>query len=95
MNCPGGPAINTYIGRLDPPEGFEAPDGLLPSPTDSADSLIARFADLGFLPSDLSALVGAHSTAKQRFVEVDVTGETLDATVDIWDTRFCKSNILS
>ncbi|KAJ7064366.1 heme peroxidase [Mycena amicta] len=37
---------------------------------------------------DLMALIGAHTTGKQRFVSVAAANATFDTTVDIWDTRF-------
>ncbi|KAJ6577707.1 heme peroxidase [Mycena capillaripes] len=32
LACPGGPVINTYIGRKTPAASYTAPDGLLPNP---------------------------------------------------------------
>jgi L-ascorbate peroxidase len=47
---------------------------------------------MGFSSRELMALVGAHSTGKQRFVDTTQANSTFDTTVDIWDTRFCKQN---
>jgi L-ascorbate peroxidase len=45
---------------------------------------------MGFTVRDLMALVGAHSTGKQRFVDPTVANSSFDSTVDIWDVRFCE-----
>ncbi|KAF7354048.1 Peroxidase [Mycena venus] len=86
LACPGGPRINAFIGRPFPLN--VAPMGLLPSPEDPVPKLIARFADMGFTVRDLMALVGAHSTGKQRFVDPALANSSFDSTVDIWDVRF-------
>ncbi|KAJ7635540.1 heme peroxidase [Mycena polygramma] len=86
LACPGGPVIPAYIGRTAPRN--IAPDGLLPNPESPVADLLARFADMGFSSRELMALIGAHSTGKQRFVEPTVANSTFDTTVDIWDTRF-------
>ncbi|KAJ7915850.1 heme peroxidase [Mycena leptocephala] len=86
LACPGGPRIDTFVGRPMPKN--VAPNGLLPSPDDPVPTLIARFTDMGFTIRDLMALVGAHSTGKQRFVDPTVANSTFDSTVDVWDVRF-------
>ncbi|KAJ7795831.1 heme peroxidase [Mycena olivaceomarginata] len=75
--------INAFIGR--PPPLNVAPNGLLPSPDNSVPTLIT---DMGFTVRDLTALVSAHSTGKQRFVDPTVANSSFDSTVDIWDARF-------
>ncbi|KAJ7181351.1 heme peroxidase [Mycena crocata] len=86
LACPGGPRLKAYVGRPQPKN--VAPDGLLPSPNDAVKKLTDRFADMGFTIRDLMALVGAHSTGKQRFVDPSVAGSSFDTTVDIWDVQF-------
>ncbi|KAJ6537297.1 heme peroxidase, partial [Mycena vulgaris] len=93
LACPGGPRIKTYSGR--PRPSHVAPDGLLPSPNDSVKKLTDRFADMGFTVRDLVALIGAHSTGKQRFVDPSVAGATFDTTVDLWDVAFYQETDLS
>ncbi|KAJ6540714.1 heme peroxidase [Mycena capillaripes] len=88
MACPGGPAIKTYVGRKTPPMGYTAPDGRLPNPNSPVPKLTARFADMGFSIRDLMALIGAHSTGRQRFQDARTSGNPLDTTIDIWDVRF-------
>ncbi|KAJ6582321.1 heme peroxidase [Mycena capillaripes] len=84
--CPGGPVVKTYVGRT-PPKN-EAPLDLLPSPFDPVPKMIARFADMGFSVRELMALIGAHTTGKQRFVDTKQASKSFDSTVDIWDVRF-------
>jgi hypothetical protein len=84
--CPGGPVVKTYVGRT-PPKN-EAPLDLLPSPFDPVPKMIARFADMGFSVRELMALIGAHTTGKQRFVDINQATKSFDSTVDVWDVRF-------
>lgn len=84
--CPGGPPIETWIGRRD--IGVRNPDGMIPDVNDSVEKMLARFADMGLSVRDTMALVGAHSTAKQRFVDPSQAGKSMDSTVDIWDVKF-------
>ncbi|KAF7312613.1 Peroxidase [Mycena indigotica] len=88
LACPGGPRIDAWVGR--PLPANKAPNGLLPSPNDSVDSLLGRFADMGFAPVDLIALIGAHGTARQRFVDPAMAGEAMDTTIDLWDVNFYR-----
>jgi hypothetical protein len=45
-------------------------------------------ASKGFSPVDLAALIGAHTTAKQRGVDPSKAGASLDSTVGTWDNKF-------
>ena len=63
---------------------------MLPSPDDPVPKLIARFADMGLTVRDLMALVGAHSSGTQQFVDPTMANSSFDSTVDIWDVRFCE-----
>jgi catalase (peroxidase I) len=78
ITCPKGPRVRTYVGRKDATRA--APTGLLPDVHDSADNLIALFERKGFSAHDLAALVGAHASAKQRFV-------------DVWDVEFYNDTL--
>ncbi|KAF7366154.1 Peroxidase [Mycena venus] len=86
LACPGGPAITAYVGRT-PPQNI-APTGLLPSPEDPVATLVARFADMGLSSRDMIALIGAHTTGTQQFVNPAEANYTFDTTDTIWDTRF-------
>jgi len=87
--CPLGPTVTTFVGRTDwttsdPP----APTGLLPSPFSNATVLLALFADKGISAAQLAALVGAHSTSRQFFVDTADAGQPQDDTPGIWDVDF-------
>ena len=63
--------------------------GLLPSPEQPVDQLVARFADMGISSRSMIALIGAHTTGTQQFVDPTEANSTFDTTDNIWDTRFC------
>jgi hypothetical protein len=83
--CPGGPVIETWVGRKD--AQWKNPTGLLPDVNDSVPKMVARFQDMGFTIRDLMALIGAHTTAKQRFVDPSRADEPQDTTPAIWDVK--------
>jgi hypothetical protein len=91
ISCPKGPRIRTFVGRKDATKA--APTGLLPDVHDSADNLIALFKAKGFSAHDLAALVGAHATAKQRFVDVAQANKPLDTTPGVWDVEFYNDTL--
>jgi len=84
--CPGGPQIETWIGRREARN--VAPRGLLPNVNDAVPKIVARFYDLNLTVTDLIALIGAHTTATQQFVDPARAGESQDSTPDIWDVKF-------
>jgi hypothetical protein len=84
--CPLGPRVRSFIGRKD--TSTAAPTGLLPSVNDSVDKLISLFADKTFTAGQLVALVGAHSTSQQRFVDPSRAGDPQDSTPGVWDVLF-------
>jgi len=86
LACPGGPLIRAFIGRG--PALNIAPQNLLPNPNSPVPTLLARFADMGFTSRALMALIGAHSTGKQRFQNTALANDSFDSTVNIWDVRF-------
>ncbi|PHH77558.1 hypothetical protein CDD80_490 [Ophiocordyceps camponoti-rufipedis] len=86
VSCPLGPRVRSFVGRKDSTQ--PSPRSDLPSPFDSADSLISQFADRTFTPDNLVALLGAHSTAKQREVDPARAGEALDTTPGVMDMNF-------
>lgn len=91
ITCPKGPRVRTFIGRKDATKA--APTGLLPDVHDSADNLIALFENKGFSAHDLAALVGAHASAKQRFVDTSKAGFPLDTTPGVWDVEFYNDTL--
>ena len=72
-NCPGAPRIQFLLGRPQPKAPAPGPDGLVPEPTDSVPTLLARFADAGFTPAELIALLASHSTAGADDVDPNVS----------------------
>ncbi|KAK3073123.1 fungal class II heme-containing peroxidase [Teratosphaeriaceae sp. CCFEE 6253] len=88
-SCPGGPVVQTLIGRED--SSTPAPDGTLPEgfgPGSDYDSLTSLFADKGFSTTDLAALVGAH-TCSRAFAQRQIPfGGSQDSTPTQWDTKY-------
>jgi len=84
--CPGGPPIETWIGRKE--SRRPAPTGLLPDIHDPVPKMLGRFEDMGFNIRDTMALVGAHSTSRQRIVDPSQAGKSQDSTPDVWDVKF-------
>ena len=46
------------------------------------------FKKKGFTATDLAALIGAHSTSKQFFVDQSQAGKSQDSTPGIWDVTY-------
>ncbi|KID79397.1 Peroxidase [Metarhizium brunneum] len=84
--CPLGPRVRSFVGRKD--NANPSPDGLLPSPSDPADQLISLFANKTISANQLVALVGAHTTSQQFFVDTARAGDPQDSTPGVWDTNF-------
>ncbi|KAK5658919.1 hypothetical protein OQA88_1734 [Cercophora sp. LCS_1] len=89
--CPLGPRIRSFIGRQD----SHAPctDGLLPDVFSDADTLIELFRAKTIQPFGLAALLGAHSTSQQRFVDPSRFGDPQDSTPGVWDVAFYKETL--
>lgn len=86
VTCPLGPRIRFFVGRKD--SKTANPDGLLPGVNDSADKLIQLFQDKTITPHELAALLGAHTTSQQFFVDPSQAGAPQDSTPGVWDVRF-------
>lgn len=84
--CPLGPRSRTFIGRVD--SSVACPDGLLPPSDGSAAYNIELFRNKTIEPHGLTALIGAHTTSQQFFVDVDRAGDPQDSTPGIWDVLF-------
>ena len=76
--CPGGPKVKTFIGRTD--TTVSARPGGLPDVFDSAANLAALFARKGYSQAELAALLGAHSTSTQAFVDPAQANKSQDST---------------
>lgn len=85
VSCPLGPRMRTYVGRKD---SSKANPRLLPSPWDSGDNLIALFQNKTIEPNGLVALLGAHSTSQQYFVDAQRSGDPQDSTPGVWDVLY-------
>ncbi|KAF2705475.1 class II peroxidase [Pleomassaria siparia CBS 279.74] len=84
--CPLGPRIRSFVGRKD--NAKAGATGLLPGVNDSADKLIKLFQAKTIDPHDLVALVGAHTTSQQHFVDLARDGDPQDTTPGVWDVAF-------
>ncbi|KAF2850571.1 class II peroxidase [Plenodomus tracheiphilus IPT5] len=84
--CPLGPRIRSFVGRKD--NSKAGPTGLLPGEKDSADTLLKLFAAKTIDAHDLVALVGAHTTSQQHFVDKARDGDPQDTTPGVWDIAF-------
>jgi hypothetical protein len=91
VTCPLGPRIRFFVGRKD--SNKAAPDGLLPDVNDDADTLIQLFEDKTILPHDLVALLGAHTTSQQFFVDSSRKGAPQDGTPGVWDALFYNQTL--
>jgi len=92
-NCPGSPRLTFHAGR--PDAVAPSPPGLVPSPTDSADVLLARMSDAGFTIEETVALLGAHSVARQKTIDPSVPNVPLDSTPEVFDTKFYSEMLLN
>lgn len=84
--CPLGPRVRSFVGRKD--SSSQAPTGLMPAVTDSVDKLISLFTAKTFTAGQLVALVGAHTSSQQRFVDETRFGDPQDSTPGVWDVLF-------
>lgn len=84
--CPLGPRVRSWVGRID--SAKPAVNGLLPDVFAEADALIQLFEDKTISPHGLAALVGAHTTSQQAFVNTSRAGDPQDSSPGVWDVRF-------
>jgi hypothetical protein len=84
--CPLGPRIRSFVGRKD--NSKAGPTGLLPGEKDSADTLLKLFSAKTIDAHDLVALVGAHTTSQQHFVDTSRSGDPQDSSPGVWDMAF-------
>ncbi|EUC38486.1 hypothetical protein COCVIDRAFT_85161 [Bipolaris victoriae FI3] len=84
--CPEGPTVPIRIGRQD--SSRENDWRILPRGDARGNDVVRLFTSRGFTPVDLAALLGAHSTAKQQFVDPSQAGAALDSTPGVWDIKY-------
>ena len=71
-NCNGGPQLSFYAGRSN--DSQAAPDNLVPLPSDTADTILARFSDAGFDAVEVVWLLVSHTVGSQNTVDPVSTG---------------------
>ncbi|KAJ6532871.1 versatile peroxidase VPS1 [Mycena vulgaris] len=93
-NCPGAPRLEFLAGRSNNSQA--SPPDLVPEPFDSADKIIARFADAGFSPNEIVDLLASHTVAAQDHVDPDplIQGTPFDSTPGVFDTQFFIETLL-
>ncbi|THU84144.1 manganese dependent peroxidase 1 [Dendrothele bispora CBS 962.96] len=85
-NCPGAPRLEFFLGR--PAPKAASPDLLVPEPFDSVTKILARFADAGFNPNEVVALLASHTVAAADLVDPTIPGTPFDSTPGIFDSQF-------
>lgn len=91
VTCPLGPRIRSFVGRKDNPR--EAANGLLPDVNAPAQSLVDLFRAKTIKAHGLTALIGAHSTSQQRFVDPERALDPQDSTPGVWDVKFYSETL--
>lgn len=86
MYSPLGPRVRTFVGRKD--SSTPNANNLLPPVTGSADFLIELFENKTIKAHGLAALVGAHTTSQQHFVDPSRALDPQDSTPGVWDVKF-------
>ncbi|OCK77054.1 class II peroxidase, partial [Lepidopterella palustris CBS 459.81] len=86
LACPLGPKMPFHTGRHD--SSVPAPPGLLPKVNDTGDFLFSLFKARGFTAIDTAALIGAHTTSRQFFVNPSQAGAAQDTTPGVWDVLY-------
>ncbi|KAJ8518056.1 hypothetical protein ONZ45_g4824 [Pleurotus djamor] len=85
-NCAGAPRLNFLLGR--PVATAPSPDLLVPEPFDSITSILERFAEAGFSPPEVVALLASHTIAAADHVDESIPGTPFDSTPSVFDTQF-------
>ncbi|KIJ26750.1 class II peroxidase, partial [Sphaerobolus stellatus SS14] len=85
-NCPGAPRLKFFTGR--PNATAPPPEGLVPAPSDSVTTILARFADAGnLIPAEVVALLSSHSIANADHVDPTIQAVPFDSTQNTYDTQ--------
>lgn len=93
VTCPLGPRMLTLVGREDSRDSN--PEGLIPdNNVTDASYIIELFNNKTISARDLGALMGAHTVARQFFVNPSRAGQGLDSTPGIWDMNFYREMAL-
>ncbi|KAI5457817.1 heme peroxidase [Mariannaea sp. PMI_226] len=89
--CPLGPRIRSWVGR--PDSSNPSPHNLLPDVWSDADTLLRLFMDKTIGPDGLIALLGAHTTSQQNFVNQTRAGDPQDSTPGVWDVLYYQQTL--
>ncbi|KDR69139.1 hypothetical protein GALMADRAFT_104378 [Galerina marginata CBS 339.88] len=93
-NCPGTPQLPYSFGR--PPPVAPAPDLTVPQPTDSVTTILARFAEAGFVAPEVIWLLASHSIAAAVRTSTSLPpGTAFDSCVIFSDTQFYLEVLLN
>ncbi|KAJ7613035.1 manganese-dependent peroxidase [Roridomyces roridus] len=84
--CPGILQPPFMFGRKD--ATFASPDGTVPEPFQSVETILARMLDAGLTPADTVALLASHSIAGADDVDPTLSGLPFDSTPSLFDTQF-------
>ncbi|KLO09102.1 manganese peroxidase 1 [Schizopora paradoxa] len=84
-NCPGAPRLEFLAGR--PNATHAAANGLVPKPEDNVNKIFARFADAGFTPNELVALLASHTVARSDTLIENRDAVPFDSTPFTFDTQ--------
>ena len=90
VTCPLGPRVRVFVGREN---SSKSPTGLLPNVHSNAHTLLELFANKTITPEGLVALVGAHTSSNQFFVEPKKFGAPQDSTPGVWDVSFYNETL--
>nr|QOW95911.1 manganese peroxidase GbMnP_U6011 [Ganoderma boninense] len=92
-NCNGGPQLSFYAGRSN--DSQPSPPNLVPLPSDSADSILARFSDAGFDAVEVVWLLVSHTVGSQNTVDSSIPGAPFDSTPSDFDAQFFVETMLN
>ncbi|KAH8116589.1 manganese peroxidase 3 [Phellopilus nigrolimitatus] len=92
-NCPGAPKLQFLAGR--PNATIPADDGSVSQPQDSVDSILARFADVGFSSDEVIHLLSSHTIARSDTLVAGHTAVPFDSTPFTFDTQFFLEVLLA
>ena len=67
-NCNGAPRLEFMAGRVN--SSVPAPAGLISSPADTVDAILARMGDAGLSTDDVVALMASHSVGAQKNLDM-------------------------
>ncbi|KAJ7093358.1 heme peroxidase [Mycena belliarum] len=84
-NCPGAPRLEFMLGR--PDATGPSPIGLVPEPFDTITDVLERFAEVGFSPEEVVAILASHTIAAADHVDPTIPGTPFDSTPGIFDTQ--------